>query len=101
MRKFIFLIGSMDDFESLEDLKNTYFNGGPYRRNMSVFEVEIAGDTGILPGDPLAIRAMLLNLLETSLDACRMDKDKDGSSGDANNEHCRARHFIRGVVAGA
>ena len=42
MRKFIFLIGSMDDFESLEDLKNTYFNGGPYRRNMSVFEVELS-----------------------------------------------------------
>ena len=26
MRKFIFLIGSMDDFESLEALKNAYFN---------------------------------------------------------------------------
>ena len=42
MRKFIYLIGSTDDFESLEDLKNTYFNGGPYRRNMSVFEVELS-----------------------------------------------------------
>ncbi len=42
----------------------------------TVFEVEIAGDTGILPGDPQAIRAMLLNLLENSLDACRMDKGK-------------------------
>ena len=42
MRKFIFLIGTEDDFESLEDLTNTYFNGGPYRRNMSVFEVELS-----------------------------------------------------------
>ena len=39
MRKFIFLIGTEDDFESIEDLKNTYFNGGPYRRNMSVYPV--------------------------------------------------------------
>jgi PAS domain S-box-containing protein len=43
----------------------------------TTFEVEIAADTGLLPGDPQAIRAMLLNLLENSLDACRMDKDKD------------------------
>ena len=42
MRKFIFLIGSMDDFESLEDLKNTYFNGNNTYRNMSVFEVELS-----------------------------------------------------------
>ena len=41
----------------------------------------MAGDAAGLP-DPQAIRAMLLNLLENSLDACRMDKDK----GD---------HFIR------
>jgi len=43
----------------------------------TTFEVDIAQDTGLLPGDPQAIRAMLLNLLENSLDACRMDKDKD------------------------
>jgi len=39
-------------------------------------EIQIADDTGLFPGDPQAIRAMLLNLLENSLDACRMDKDK-------------------------
>jgi PAS domain S-box-containing protein len=44
--------------------------------------INLAEDTGIFAGDPQAIRAMLLNLLENSLDACRMDKDK----GD---------HFIR------
>jgi PAS domain S-box-containing protein len=43
----------------------------------TTFEVDIAVETGVFPGDPQAIRAMLLNLLENSLDACRMDKDKD------------------------
>jgi hypothetical protein len=41
MRKFIFLIGTTDDFESLEDLQNTYFNGGVADRNMSVFTFDV------------------------------------------------------------
>ena len=41
MRKFIFLIGTTDDFESLEDLPNTYFNGGVTERNMSVFTFDV------------------------------------------------------------
>ena len=41
MRHFIFLIGTTDDFESLEDLKNTYFNGDT-ERNMSVFPVSLS-----------------------------------------------------------
>ena len=41
MRKFIFLIGTTDDFESLEDLQNTYFNGGVTERNMSVFTFDV------------------------------------------------------------
>ena len=45
MRKFIYLIGSMDDFETLEDLRNTYFNGSVTQRNMSVFTFEVP-DTG-------------------------------------------------------
>jgi hypothetical protein len=40
MRHFIFLIGTTDDFESIEDLKNTYFNGDT-DRNMSVFPVSL------------------------------------------------------------
>jgi PAS domain S-box-containing protein len=40
-------------------------------------EIEIADDSGLLSGDPQAIRAMLLNLLENSLDACRMDKEQE------------------------
>ena len=45
MRKFTFLIGSTDDFETLEDLQNTYFNGSVTQRNMSVFTFEVP-DTG-------------------------------------------------------
>ncbi|HSN54863.1 MAG TPA: ATP-binding protein, partial [Candidatus Sulfomarinibacteraceae bacterium] len=41
-------------------------------------DISIADDVGIFQGDPQAIRATLLNLLENSLDACRMDKEKDG-----------------------
>jgi hypothetical protein len=43
MRKFTYLIGTMDDFESIEDLKQEYFDSGtePITRNMSVYLVEI------------------------------------------------------------
>jgi hypothetical protein len=44
MRKFIFLIGSMDDFESLEDLKTAYFELGALIRNKgngSYYEFEL------------------------------------------------------------
>ena len=41
MRKFIYLIGTIDDFDGIEDLKNTYFNGGDTDRNMSVITVEL------------------------------------------------------------
>jgi hypothetical protein len=47
MRNFIFLIGTTDDFESLEDLKNAYFNDDT-ERNMSVFPVEIDPATRIV-----------------------------------------------------
>jgi hypothetical protein len=40
MRHFTYLIGTMDDFESLEDLQNTYFNGDT-DRNMSAFPVSL------------------------------------------------------------
>jgi signal transduction histidine kinase len=35
--------------------------------------IEVAPDSGTLPGDTQAIRAMLLNFLENALDACRSD----------------------------
>lgn len=36
----------------------------------------IPADIGVFDGDPQAIRAMLLNLIENSIDACRMDSEK-------------------------
>ena len=57
MRKFIYLIGSTDDFESIEDLKNTYFNGDT-DRNMSYFPIEISEAckvTGYLTLQELAV----------------------------------------------
>ena len=52
MRKFTFIIGSTDDFETLEDLKNTYFNGSVSQRNMSVFTFDVP-DVGT---DSLTVR---------------------------------------------
>jgi PAS domain S-box-containing protein len=40
-------------------------------------EIAIEDSAGAFSGDPHAIRAMLLNLLENSLDACRSDNKKD------------------------
>jgi PAS domain S-box-containing protein len=39
-------------------------------------EIQVDRDVGTFPGDDKAIRAMLLNLLENSLDACRSDRHK-------------------------
>jgi PAS domain S-box-containing protein len=41
-------------------------------------DIDLASDTGTLPGDTQAIRAMLLNFLENALDACRSDTAKKG-----------------------
>ena len=64
MRKFIFLIGTEDDFESLEDLKNTYFNGNNTYRNMSVFEVELSEACRVSGYDSLAEIATLIGRAE-------------------------------------
>jgi signal transduction histidine kinase len=40
--------------------------------------VDIARDAGTLKADAMAVRAMLLNILENSLDACRADSHKNG-----------------------
>jgi len=42
MRHFIFLIGSTDDFQSLEQLKNAYFDGNDTYHNMSAFPVSLS-----------------------------------------------------------
>jgi len=53
MRHFIYLIGTTDDFESLEDLQNTYFNGGVTDRNMSVYPVSLSEATKVQGYDTL------------------------------------------------
>jgi len=44
----------------------------------TVLEMEVRGEAGALQGDYKAIRSMLVNILENSLEACRSDKGKDG-----------------------
>ena len=73
MRKFIYLIGTTDDFESLEDLKNTYFNGDT-DRNMSVFPVEISEACKVVGYDTLEEIATMIGRAEAfSNDWCMDD----------------------------
>jgi len=44
------------------------------------FQREVDRDAGTFEGDRKAIRSLLVNLLENSLDACRIDKKKDAHS---------------------
>ena len=46
MRKFIFLIGSTDEFESIEDLKNAYFNAELGGKNASIYLIQLRADCG-------------------------------------------------------
>jgi signal transduction histidine kinase len=41
-------------------------------------DIDDATDLGSFEGDASAVRAMLINFLENSLDACRVDRHKDG-----------------------
>ena len=53
MRNFVYLIGSTDDFDSIDDLKSEYFNdfksGEVSVRNMSVFPVTLS-DSCVITG---------------------------------------------------
>lgn len=73
MRKFIFLIGSTDDFESLEDLKNTYFNGNDTYRNMSVFPVEISEVCKVVGYDTIEEIATMIGRAEAFSEDWCMD----------------------------
>jgi hypothetical protein len=46
MRTFIFLIGSTDDFESLEHLENAYNNGSLGEYNAAVYKFQLGEDCG-------------------------------------------------------
>lgn len=72
MRKFIFLIGTTDDFESLEDLQNTYFNG-EFRLNMSVFPVEISEACKVQGYDTLEEIATMIGRAEAFSEDWCMD----------------------------
>lgn len=73
MRHFIYLIGTTDDFESIEDLKNTYFNGDT-DRNMSVFPVSLDESCKVKGYDTLAEIATMIGRGEAmSADWCLDD----------------------------
>ena len=46
MRTFVYLIGSMDDIESLEHLQNAYDNGSLGNYNASVYRFQLRADCG-------------------------------------------------------
>ena len=73
MRTFIFLIGSTDDFESLEDLKNTYFNGNDTYRNMSVFPVSLSEVCQVAGYDTLEEIATLIGRGEAMTESWCLD----------------------------
>lgn len=72
MRKFIYLIGTTDDFESIEDLVNTYHNGDTYR-NMSVFPVEISEDCKVVGYERIEDIATMIGRAEAFCEDWCMD----------------------------
>jgi signal transduction histidine kinase len=40
--------------------------------------IDVAPEAGTFPGDAMAVRAVLMNIIENSLDACRADRNKEG-----------------------
>lgn len=56
MRNFVYIIGSADEFESLDHLKDAYFAGNLGNYNASVFHIKLRADAGtdVLPTSDLA-----------------------------------------------
>ncbi len=46
MRNFVYIIGSTDDFESLEGLKSAYFDDRLSGKNASVYRFQLRADSG-------------------------------------------------------
>ena len=53
MKNFVYIIGTCDDFESVEDLQSAYFNGMDTPRNMSVYPVSLSEATKVQGYDTL------------------------------------------------
>lgn len=64
---------------SAEELVNEAFSlaEGTAREHAVSLERSIDDSAGRFEGDPMAVRSLLVNLLENSLDACRVDKKKN------------------------
>jgi len=73
MRKFVYLIGTCDDFESIEDLQNTYFNGAETPRNMSVFPVSLSEVCQVAGYDTLEEIATLIGRGEAMAEGWCLD----------------------------
>ena len=72
MRNFIYLIGTSDDFESIEDLKADYF-AGERDRNMSVFPVSLDEACKVQGYDSLQEIAIMIARGEAMSDGWYLD----------------------------
>ena len=77
MRNFVYIIGSMDDFESYEELETAYFENKLGDRNASVFHIQLRESAGT---DALSLRD-LATLVGRGL-AFSNDWGMDGTFGD-------------------
>jgi hypothetical protein len=77
MRNFVYIIGSMDDFESYEELETAYFENKLGDRNASVFHIQLRESAGT---DALSLRD-LATLVGRGL-AFSNDWCMDGTFGD-------------------
>jgi len=72
MKSYVYLIGTTDDFESIEDLTNAYFNGNT-DRNMSVIPVELSEACRVTGYDTLAEIATMIGRGEAMSDGWCLD----------------------------
>ena len=77
MRNFVYIIGSMDDFSSYEELQTAYFENKLGDRNASVFHIQLRESAGT---DALPLRH-LATLVGRGM-AFGADWCMDGTFGD-------------------